>query len=381
MLFAVKSILAAAQLLSMTTTLKPTAATKTEPQLVQTSAMLRNLRPTSTDSETNSSVDKIYNVFSSDQQELRWCENLDGPTRSYSISYSFLVQSSDEIDFDSIETALLSDVADQILDCRVLTTDKSSSQQTDEHTESRIVGLEVSTGKSGGGVSENFCKSGVSCHVVARKMEVSIEYGDDYEDLHLLAIAQESIEASLNSLSFKSMQVSYISDRPTLTRANSLRASSTPHSLDASSRFTVFTVSFISVVSVASLLAISFVLLRRLGNSNDRIELGTPKAGLDVSECSSITMQTLEDMNPSKTKRFSRAELTEVSVNLDVERFIVEDQPGTRMLIVEDRLEGVHWMHVRDDLLRSSNLGGFCIDLDTVAEEDEIVFDIEEGSI
>lgn len=311
------------------------AALATEPQLLES-----NLNRSAIGSNSGSSLG--YNVFSSDQKELRWCTGLDRSTRSLPLMYSYLVQSNEEIHFDELEKALTDAVARQVLDCT-----SSPTSDADEAVTSRIVGLEVSVSTYGGGVSENFCNSGVYCHVVGSKMIVALE-GDRRKDSQQLARVHDVIENSLESISVGGMKASYISERPSLTRSEILRVSAPSGMNEKTSGFSVFTATLVVVFSVGSILAI--VTLHYSSRHKDD--------ELDVPTSITVALSIEDDPPTERCKDI-------LPVNLDVEHFVFAD-----------KTQDLHWM--RTDFRASTR--GFCIELDTVAEEEELS-DIEEGSI
>jgi hypothetical protein len=232
-------------------------------------------------------------------------------------------------------------IAQQVMKC--------TTSSADEGATSRIVGLEVFGGSSAGGVSENFCGSGMHCHVVGRKMIVALEE-DSRNDSRLLARVHDSIENSLNSISVEGVKASYISERPTLTRSQSLRASAPSGKNEKPSGFGVFTTSLLAVFSFGSLLVIVTL----------HYSSGHKENELDVPTSTTMSL-SLEDDQP--TERC----MDILPVNLDVEHFVFVD-----------KMEDFHWM--RTDLRASPR--GYCIGLDTVAEEEELERDMEEeGSI
>jgi hypothetical protein len=284
--------------------------------------------------QTTPSVPRNHTTFS-----FVLCKDLDTrPTRSVSLAYSYLVESfADDIDLEAIDMAMLDSVGESILD--------QCMKPSDGHLHSRVVALESRLYTE---LSDDYCKSGLNCVIVRRKMTLVIEEGNpDLDDSDFLAIVYNAIEASIGSLAFENQTVTFISDKPSLvTRAQSLAVVAS-YKEGVKVDIGVFVLAFIFVLVFWFIVAIILIAIRRKKARNDACdnELGD----LDSAVPASISVpESLSNNNPSERCR----EI--IPVNLDHEHFIFLEE-----------LE-LNWK--RNDF--PAGRSGFSVELDTITEDE-----------
>ena len=278
-----------------------------------------------------------YNSFSSShpRKELRWCKGLDETTRPLSLFYSYFVQSATEYP-GVIEPAFLTSLADTVLSC-------PNNSSLGRHQGTRVLALEVSVEGDSMSTLPNFCDNGVYCHIVLHKMTMAVQ-GDTREDELLLTQMLDVIDAAMDDTSNAQVSMSLIRDRPAATNAQGFATTQVKES-----EVGFFTLVLLAVSLMGSMSLFLVLVVRHNSNKN------SSEATEDIPR--TITL-SFDEMPPSDKVLGIRP------CNLFEEHFTVTDE------------EEIH--HWNRPILRTYQ-GGFCIELDTIYEEKELDFDIEES--
>ena len=307
--------------------------------LTKTKWVHRKLPPTFVDNHTDA-----YHVFSSDKEDVRWCSDVDGPTSSMSLNYSYLVESTGYIHTRDVETSLIAAVANRTLKCAYPWIESIDNKQS----QVKIVALEM--GSRIIILDNNLCKSGVHCSVISTTWNLALEgYTNHNENSQILADMLSIIEATVQEVSFGNLSVSFISDMPTLvSKAQGFATLTSGKELKRGT--SVFTITLITISATGTL--IMFLVLLHHNATND--ESDGEAEELDVPTSITVLKSSASDDAPSE-----RAQSIS-PCNLDAKRFIYESE--------ED-------LHFLMRMGNRSNYRGFRLELDTVVEEN----DIEEG--
>ena len=309
-------------------------ATDTE-ILMESEWMPRKLSPTA--------INTGYNAISSDRQEIRWCKDLDGPTRTLSLTYSYLVQTIGDVRTKEIETSLITAVANRALKC-------ANPVVASTQAEIKVVALETSNRRT---ISGNYCKSEIQCRVIKTTWNIALE-GDtnananENRQIDSLALTNmlSIVEAAIEEVSFDNLSVSFISDMPALVSKVQGLAILTSRK-EVKRGPSVFTVAFITI-SVAGTLIMFTLLLHRTATNN---ECDSKTDELDVP--TSITV--LKSSSDNEDTPSERAQ--DISpCNLDAKRFIFETEEDLHLMRMGNRF----------------SYRGFCLELDTVDEDTDI---------
>ena len=332
-------------LLSITTLFEDVTAKidmMTKPRLLQANVTVsRNLLDRIPNQDMDSTIS--YNIVSSGSKEIRRCKELNGPTRSLTLTYTYLVESFLDIDFHDIETTLFTSIAEMnlVLACK-------SFSSSEDHLKPRTVAFEASVE---GGVSDNFCHGDRKCHIVRRTMTLAVQGENTENDSQLLVEASNAVELSINQLSSENIKISYISDRPTITSTFQEQLVIEP----AGKGFGIFPKALIVVSAVGSTVVLAVVAF----NQSEKKE---EKCCMDGEVLDHITIsQRLDD------KGLPSDRCLDISpCNLDAKQFIY----------VDDNIIDLHWItadfrHIPD---------GFVIDIETNTEVEELEWNIE-GSV
>ncbi|KAL3801425.1 hypothetical protein HJC23_007035 [Cyclotella cryptica] len=271
----------------------------------------------------------LYNS-SFGQSEVR-CRDAADPLRSVSLSYSYLVQSSGNKQLESIDAALLSSVAENVLECK-----KPVSYG---YSRATIVALRSSLDDSI--MSVNYCKSGVFCNVFRRTMTVDIYGGHEEEDDLVLQFVYSAIEDSIDWLSFEGQNAIYIKERPTIAQAQSLNV---PAEENLDKEFSVFAGALIVISGVGSIVAVTIIRFHIRAISSDFAD--------ETLERQARISNTTHDSS-GKSQPSERCKDI-IPRNLDIEEFVFVAEEET-------------WMRTGIPSARN----GLCLFLDTVIEEDE----------
>ena len=291
----------------------------------------------------NSISSPISYGSSSGQSEVR-CQEDAGPLRSLSLSYSYLVETSGDIGLERIDALLLNSVAENVLECT----------KPISYGLSRAAIIALKTSMDDPSMLVNYCKSGVFCNVVRRKMTLDVYGGHEEDDDLVLETVYHAIEASMDWLSITGQNVMYIRERQTIVRAQSLNE--TPSNEEHSDNtFNVFAGTFIVISSVGSIVAVAIIGIHIRSSTWDVAD-DTEKfqAPIPLRICDS-----LDNTQPSERCKDI------VPRNLDVEEFV--------FVAEEDTLA---WMRTDFPSARS----GFCLFLDTVIKEVDTVIEEVDSS-
>ncbi|KAL7515809.1 hypothetical protein ACHAWX_000886 [Stephanocyclus meneghinianus] len=297
----------------------------------------------------NSISSAISYGSSSGQSEVR-CQETPGPLeRSLSLSYSYLVESFDYTELEWIDAVLLNSVAENVLEC----------SEPISYGNSRASIIALKTSLDDPIMSVNYCKSGVFCNVVRRKMTLDVYGGNEDDDDSVLVTVHHAIEASMEWLSRTGQNVMYISERPTVGRAQS--HDETPSNKEYShNTFSVFAGTFIVFSGLGSIVAViifRFHIKASALDADDDAEKFQAPISLKISN-------SFDNTQPSERCKHIAPR------NLEVEEFVYVAEEDT-----------LAWM--RTDF--PSAHSGFRHFLDTVIEEfdlsDSCYFEDEERSV